>query len=231
MMLQNATVLVKSELVRANWSAGETPRDVCPLGVTRENLARGVEPAENLRNNLGTHADRGKVLTTRQLAAFRFSLSPAVSGLSDNRLPEPISNSGGQSFARVLAQASTIVAIGLAIEVLIVIILWIPKLGPGGTPQSCPSPRLIPETSSSFRNARGGPVALQNLKIAMRVLVRSPLFTLTAAVTIALGIGASTAIFSVTNAVLLQPLSYKDADRQVFGGMELPQPCARSALF
>jgi putative ABC transport system permease protein len=64
-------------------------------------------------------------------------------------------------------------------------------------------------------------VALQNLKLAVRLLVNSPLFTLTAVITIALGIGASTAIFSVTNAVLLQPLPYKDADRLVFAGMEL----------
>ena len=56
-------------------------------------------------------------------------------------------------------------------------------------------------------------MALENGKVAIRVLWRSPLFTLTAVVTIALGIGASTAIFSVTHAVLLQPLPYKDADR------------------
>jgi predicted permease len=64
-------------------------------------------------------------------------------------------------------------------------------------------------------------VALQNLKVAVRVLIKNPLFTLTAVITIALGIGACTAIFSVTNAVLLQPLPYKDADRLVFAGMEL----------
>jgi putative ABC transport system permease protein len=64
-------------------------------------------------------------------------------------------------------------------------------------------------------------VALQNLTVAVRVLFKSPLFTLTAVITIALGIGASTAIFSVTNAVLLQPLPYKDADRLLFVGMEL----------
>jgi MacB-like periplasmic core domain len=74
-------------------------------------------------------------------------------------------------------------------------------------------------------------VALQNLKIAIRVLLRSPLFTLTAVVTIALGIGASTAIFSVTNAVLLQPLPYKDADRLVFAGMELRRRHVRDLPF
>jgi putative ABC transport system permease protein len=64
-------------------------------------------------------------------------------------------------------------------------------------------------------------MALRDLKIAIRVLLKSPVFTLTAVVTIALGLGASTAIFSVTNAVLLQPLPYKDPDRLVFAGMEL----------
>ena len=44
-------------------------------------------------------------------------------------------------------------------------------------------------------------MALQTLRIASRVLSRRLLFTLTAVVTIALGIGASTAIFSVANAV------------------------------
>jgi putative ABC transport system permease protein len=74
-------------------------------------------------------------------------------------------------------------------------------------------------------------MALQNVKIAVRVLSRSSLFTLTAVITIALGIGASTAIFSVTNAVLLQPLPYKDADRLVIAGMELRQRHVRDLPF
>ena len=74
-------------------------------------------------------------------------------------------------------------------------------------------------------------MALQNWKVAMRVLWRNPLFTLTAVITIALGIGASTAIFSVTQAVLLQPLPYKDADRLVFAGMELRQRHVRDMPF
>ncbi|HLZ39598.1 MAG TPA: ABC transporter permease [Candidatus Sulfotelmatobacter sp.] len=72
---------------------------------------------------------------------------------------------------------------------------------------------------------------LRNLIIAIRVLTRSPQFTLTAVVTIALGLGASAAIFSVANAVLLQPIPYRDADRLVIAGMELRQRHVRDLQF
>src|SRR5271165_2124292 len=54
---------------------------------------------------------------------------------------------------------------------------------------------------------------MRDLAFAGRTLRKSPVFALTAILTIALGVGASTAIFSVANAVLFRPLPYKDPDR------------------
>jgi len=55
----------------------------------------------------------------------------------------------------------------------------------------------------------------RDLAFAGRTLRKSPVFALTAALTIALGVAASTDIFSVTNAVLLPPLPYQKPDQLV----------------
>lgn len=74
-------------------------------------------------------------------------------------------------------------------------------------------------------------MTLKDVVISARILLKRPGYTLTAVLTIALGVGTSTAIFSVTNAVLLRPLPYRDPGKLVIAGMELRKRNVRDLPF
>ena len=82
-----------------------------------------------------------------------------------------------------------------------------------GVKQECIDEALKLETE--MRRLEILDVLKQDAIYALRLMRAHPTFTGAIALTLALGIGATTAVFSVVNAVLLQPLPYQDADRIV----------------
>jgi len=63
--------------------------------------------------------------------------------------------------------------------------------------------------------ADGLDATLRNLRLSLRALAKSPAFSITVVLTMALGIGANSAVFSAINSVLLRPLPFPDSDRIV----------------
>lgn len=131
---------------------------------------------------------------------FRARYGGAIAAFHRDRLAE-VSHSG-ESWCRVWRRASTDLLALLVVE-------WWRALAarPSLLTVSSHAPRLSAEDRMS--------IILQEATQAVRSLRRSVAFTAAAVVTLALGIGSTTAIFSVVRSVLLAPLPFPDADRVV----------------